>query len=134
MIEKRVPKDIRGYKMKTFGDVCTVRQLLFTIGAGGCVLIAYFFILRPLGIRDYYISFFVSMLCALPCLAFGWVEPMGIPLEKWAMFALRYLLAPSNRIEKQKNVLSGRPQEKQKKKKPITKKELLQHPEYRGYQ
>lgn len=131
MIEKRVPKDVRSYKMKTFGNLCTIRQLLFTIGAGVCVLIVYFFILRPLGIRDYYISFFVSMLCSLPCLAFGWFEPMGVPLEKWVVFALRFLLAPSNRIEKRKNVPSGR---QQKKKKPITKKERMQHPEYRGYQ
>ena len=64
MIEKRVPKDIRSYKMKTFGNICTVRQLLFTVGAGGCVLAVYFLVLRPLGIRDYYVSFFVSMLCA----------------------------------------------------------------------
>ena len=133
MIEKRVPKDIRSYKMKTFGYICTVRQLLFTVGAGGCVLAVYFLVLRPMGIRDYYVSFFVSMLCALPCLAFGWFEPMGVPLEKWAVFAIRYLLAPSNRIEKRKNMLPEKPQKKTKKK-PITKKERMQHPEYRGYQ
>ncbi len=133
MIEKRVPKDVRSYKMKTCAGLCTVRQLLFTIGAAGCAAICYLFVLRPLGIRDYQLIFIASMICGLPCLAFGWFEPMGVPLEKWVVFAIRFWLAPPNRVERQKYITTGDTQKKRKKKKPITKKELMQHPEYRGY-
>lgn len=130
MIEKRVPEDVRRFKVKTLGPL-TTRQAVFSAGAAVCVIIGYFVILRPMGLsglQDFDILFFSAAVFAAPCLCIGFFEP-----EKWIAPLLRYCFAPVFRVEKTSFFPPEKKHNEQKGSKKITKKELKAHPEYIPY-
>ena len=132
MIEKRVPKDIRKYKRRTFGPL-TTRQAICFFGAGISVIAGYLLVLEPLHFENHYALFLGAALFASPCVFLGFVEPMGIPFEKWILIFIRFIIAKPNRVE---NTIYRTKQEipKTKKRKKTIKKELEEHPEYRRYE
>ncbi len=131
MIEKRVPEDVRKFKIKTFGPL-TTRNLLTVLFAGVCVLIGYFTILLPLHLTDFYSLFIGSFLFASPCIIFIFIDStMDMPAEQIIKIFIRYILAKPWRVE-QTTFSTIAPKKKEKKNK-ISKKEILSHPEYKGY-
>lgn len=100
MIEAQIPKDIRKYESKLVGPF-TLRQLIcFLIGCG-CAFLGYKFIGPIFGSNN---SVTVAFFLAIPAIAFGWVKPYGMTLEKFLQTALiSNFIAPKHRKYKIKN-------------------------------
>ena len=138
MIETKVPKDIRSYETKIIGPF-TMRQ---TIAIGIMVLVdilLFLWVLRPMKVSANAMVY-VLMFFDIPVAAFGFIKVMGMPLEKYLRSYIIYtLLAPAKRGEEpvfiKKTDLLKAPAEtgSSKKKKPLSKKDLAEHPEYRPY-
>ena len=100
MIEAQIPKDIRKYESKLVGPF-TLRQLIcFLIGCG-CAFFGYK-IIGPIFGSDNSVT--VAFFLAIPAIAFGWVKPYGMTLEKFLQTALiSNFIAPKHRKYKIKN-------------------------------
>ena len=100
MIEAQIPKDIRKYESKLVGPF-TLRQLIcFLIGCG-CAFLGYK-IIGPIFGSDNSVT--VAFFLAIPAIAFGWVKPYGMTLEKFLQTALiSNFIAPKHRKYKIKN-------------------------------
>lgn len=111
MIEVQVPKDIRKYEAKLIGPF-TLRQLVCFIGA---CFVAYggYVSMKTIGLEEHAVP--VCMLLCSPFIAFGWVKPYGMNLEKFLQTALiTTILAPSERKYKTKNQYRFAAEAKQK--------------------
>jgi hypothetical protein len=100
MIEAQIPKDIRKYESKLVGPF-TLRQLICFIIACVLALLA-FRILKPLiGSSN---ASTICLIIGIPPIAFGWVKPYGMTLEKFLQSALiGNVLAPKKRKYKTRN-------------------------------
>ena len=100
MIEIQIPKDIRKYEAKLIGPF-TLRQLICFVIA--CVVgYVVYDVMNKLKLQEHAMP--ICMICVAPVLAFGWVKPYGMPLEKFLQTALiSTLLAPTERKYKTKN-------------------------------
>lgn len=100
MIEIQIPKDIRKYEAKLIGPF-TLRQLICFIL--GCI-VAYvvYTLMSKINLSEDAMP--IAMVSCAPVLAFGWIKPYGMPLEKFLQTALiSTLLAPTERKYKTKN-------------------------------
>lgn len=114
MIEVKTPKNILVYKTKVLGPL-TSKQLICFIFAGILDALIYGTILRPLHANEE-VVLYTLMLVDVPILAFGYYEPMGLPLEKYLKMVYNTaLLAPKYR--KNKLTLYKHPTEPTKKSK-----------------
>lgn len=100
MIEVRVPNNISDYKPKfLFG--LTGKQF-FCVAATAVLILLDFKYLKP------YIGDLAVILAAVPAViaaAFGWVEPYGMPFEKYLNSVLfQALLAPRHRTVKYNDI------------------------------
>ena len=100
MIEAQIPKDIRKYESKLVGPF-TLRQLIcFLIGCA-CAFVGYK-VIGPLVGQDSSIT--IAFFLAIPGVAFGWIKPYGMALEKFLQTALiSNFIAPKHRKYKIKN-------------------------------
>lgn len=132
MIEAKMPKDIRVYKTKLIGSL-TFRQLICFLIAGIVDFILYIAVIEPFHISAKVVIYLVILIDS-PIIAFGYIEPMGMPLEKYINKVLiRSFLAP--RIRKTKNIIYKMhdPKYSDKDRKHRLKKErklVKTHPEY----
>lgn len=100
MLETQIPKDIRKYESKLVGPF-TLRQLICFIIA---CLVAYivFKIAKPLAGSNTAVS--ICFISVIPVIAFGWIKPYGMQLEKFLQTAfISNVLAPKHRKYKTKN-------------------------------
>lgn len=75
----KIPKNILDYKSKVFGSF-TTRQAIFGV-LGAIIICAFSFdFLFPDMPKD--LRQAIAVFIALPILAFGFIEPYGMPLEK----------------------------------------------------
>lgn len=96
MIEVKTPKNILVYKTKVLGPL-TSKQLICFVIAGILDFFVYQSILKPLNATEE-IILYALMLIDVPILAFGYYEPMGLPLEKYLKMVYNTaLLAPKYR-------------------------------------
>lgn len=99
MIEVKTPKNILVYKTKVLGPL-TSKQLICFVTAGILDFLIYGAILGPLHVTEEVILY-TLMLVDVPILAFGYYEPMGLPLEKYLKMVYNTaLLAPKYRKNK----------------------------------
>ena len=112
MIETKMPKDIRIYKTKVIGPF-TLRQSLCILLMIGLDVFLYSAIIKPLSLPMEFIVY-GFMLIDVPISAFGWFEPMGMPLENYIRdVILRAYIAPTKRkvvsvVKMPKNTKSGK--------------------------
>lgn len=132
MIEREMPKDIRKYEAKFFGPF-TLREAICLAIAGICSLTLYNTIGKMIipNIRGY-----ICFGAAIPPIAFGWLEPYGMTLEKYLNVILRTMvLAPKKRKYKTQNMYDiknpTKINSKKKKKKKI--KHISGKPEFVAY-
>lgn len=115
MIEAQIPKDIRKYESKLAGPF-TLRELIcFIIGCG----MTYVVYKLVSGVASSDIAVTVCIFTALPAVAFGWIKPYGMPLERFLQTVLiSNLLAPKRRKYKTRNIYrkAAEPLEKTSKK------------------
>lgn len=103
MIEAKVPKDIRSYKTKMVGPL-TLRQFLCIFIIGIMDFAIYSYIIKPLHI-NIDLLVYIFMFLDLPIAAFGWIEPMNMPLEKYLRkIIVNLFITPKNRKPIQKFV------------------------------
>lgn len=130
-IEKEIPKDIRKYKPKLIGPF-TTRQTLCLIPA--VVLgVSAFFLLKDLLSSDF--CLLLITIIAVPFILIGWVEPYGLPFEKFVRTVfVSLVLSPAVRKYKTKRLDVGLSEEinvtankKKIKKKKITDPLLQPH-------
>ncbi len=138
MVEVVVPKDIMAFKTTLVGPFTTRQTVCGVICAA--VEYAAFSFVKFFGINlsmDTMIG--LGVVLAVPILAFCFIEPCNMPLEKYLKnaFVLGYL-APKVRVYETVNLFDEiDPTEEQKKKKKQTKyspKELKIHPDYIMYE
>lgn len=103
MIEAKVPRDIRSYKTKMIGPL-TLRQFLCIFIIGIMDFAIYSYIIKPLHI-NIDLLVYIFMFLDLPIAAFGWIEPMNMPLEKYLRkIIVNLFITPKNRKPIQKFV------------------------------
>ena len=96
MIETKMPKDIRSYKTKLIGPF-TMRQLVCVAVMGVVDIILYSLVIQPLQLSTEFIIYGL-ILIDVPIGAFGWIEPQGLPLERYLKdVLLRSFIAPIKR-------------------------------------
>ena len=101
MLEGQIPKDVRKYEAKFVGPF-TLRQAIFFIVA--CV-VGYVFYKVFSQLFDMQTALAICAILVLPFLAFGWIKPYGMPLEKFLQGALiSTVLAPHHRKYKTNNI------------------------------
>lgn len=94
MIEREIPKDIKGYEPKFIGPL-TFRQTV-CMGLAAAVSVPTGLLLGQIFINE--IAITVAGALAIPFVACGFKKVYGIPLEKFAMMYLRtQILVPKNR-------------------------------------
>ena len=99
MIETKMPKDIRSYKTKFIGPF-TMRQILCIAIMAAVDIILYILVIQPLKLPMEFIVYGLIFV-DVPIGAFGWIEPQGIPLEKYLIdVILRSFIAPAKRKPK----------------------------------
>ena len=134
MIETKVPKDIRVYKTKIMGPFTLRNIICLTImGTLDLVIIKYFFAGLNLS-RNQWV--YMLMIIDCPIAAFGWIEVMGMPLERYLKIILiTNFLSPTYRLITNKIYKYKKPEDPKSKKKKakISKKVLKEHPEYIAY-
>lgn len=135
MIQVNVPKDIRSYKTKIIGPF-SLRQLIAVAFTLAVDLGLYNFIFRPMEIPNEWLIYAICFV-SLPPLAFGFIEIMGMPLEKYiTVWFYTYMTILFFDKRKAENVVERKMPDKtedKKNKKKITKKEMMEHPEYHAY-
>lgn len=132
MLETKVPKDIRVYKTKLVGGL-TFRQFLCVVLMILFDLLLYNIILKQTEISIEYIIF-VLIFLDVPIAAFGWIEPMGMPMEKYLKKVVLYsLLAPTKRKATHKIVETKKKVPETKKEKRQRKKQEKKNPELKGF-
>lgn len=138
MVEVVVPKDIMAFKTTLIGPFTTRQTVCGVICAA--VEYAAFKLVNFLGISlsmDTMIG--LGVFLAVPILAFCFVEPCNMPLEKYLKnaFVLGYL-APKVRVYETVNLFDEikDPDEKKgkEKQKKFSQKELKMHPDYIMYE
>lgn len=115
MIEAQIPKDIRKYESKLAGPF-TLRQLIcFGVGCLTAFLV-YKLSAGTIG-KDNAVT--LCFFSAIPAVAFGWVKPYGMTLEKFLRAAVvSNFIAPKHRKYKTRNsyrAVSGKVQRMPKK-------------------
>ena len=96
MIETKMPKDIRAYKTKIFGPL-TTRQAICVAIMGVVDVILYLNIMSPMN-APMEVWFFVFFMVDVAIGLFGWVEPMGMTMEKYIAYILKYIfIIPAKR-------------------------------------
>lgn len=131
MIEMEIPKDVMSVDTTLVGPLTTRQTVCFGITA--VIEYAYYTIINSLNLgltMDNMIGF--GVILALPILAFSFVKPYGLPLEKYIanVFALTYL-APRIRTYQVNNIFSEEDEQKNDSKlKKYSPAELKRHPEY----
>lgn len=141
MIEGKVPKDIRSYKTKIIGP--------FTVRQAACIfiMIAVDFIFYSTIWKSFYLSsdflIYGVIFLDVPIAMFGWLEPMGMPLESYLKkILIRTFIAPTKRTEKtniyrmeQTGNTKEEPKNKKerKKKKKESDKLLKTNPDYKPF-
>lgn len=96
MIETKMPKDIRSYKTKLIGPF-TMRQILCVAVMAAVDFILYALVIRPFQLPAEFIIYGLIFV-DVPIGAFGWIEPQGLPLEKYLRdVLLRSFIAPVKR-------------------------------------
>ena len=104
MLEGQIPKDVRKYDAKFIGPF-TLRQAIFFIIS--CV-VGYVFYTVFKQFLDVQTSLAIAVILILPFLAFGWVKPYGMPLEKFLQSALiSTVLSPHHRKYKTNNMFEA---------------------------
>lgn len=99
MIDGKMPKDIRVYKTKIIGPL-TGRQILLVLLLLIIDLILYRYVVGPLSLPREAVIYGL-ILIDIPIAAFGWIEPQGMPLERYLKDVLiRYLMVPTCRKAK----------------------------------
>ncbi|MCC2254571.1 PrgI family protein [Ruminococcus sp. CLA-AA-H200] len=102
MIDAKIPKDIRAYKAKLIGPF-TARQLICLAIMAASDILLYSLVFVPFDLTGDFMIYALIFI-DIPIAAFGWVEPQGIPLEKYLKSVLlRSFLVPTKR--KAKNVI-----------------------------
>lgn len=98
-----VPKDVRKYKSKFVGPL-SFRQTICLLIAGACGYVGYFIQKTIFGAEVD--NAILTWIFATPGLALGFVEPYGMPLEKFIQTSfVSIFLAPANRKYKPTNYL-----------------------------
>lgn len=96
MIETKMPKDIRTYKTKLIGPF-TMRQIICVAVMTVVDITLYALVIQPFQLSTEFIIYGL-ILVDVPIGAFGWIEPQGLPLEKYLKnVLLRSFIAPVNR-------------------------------------
>ena len=137
MIEIEIPEDILRFKTTLVGPltarqaVCVVICALLNFGIHAFADMCGYNMGMGMTIR-------LGVVISMPVMAFGIIEPFGIPLEKYltTMF-LAYYLSPKDRLYETRITLSSDKKDSRKHRKHQKKysaKTLKEHPEYIGYQ
>lgn len=134
MIETKVPKDIRVYETKLIGPF-TARQFVCLVITGVFDVFAYSVVFKPLNLSSDFLIYAV-LFVDLPLIAFGWVKPMGIPLERYLkMLIVTNFLSPRKRTAKNKIAMINVAQVMSKKQLKIhnkkVKRVLKKNPKYK---
>lgn len=96
MIETKMPKDIRSYKTKLIGPF-TMRQIICVAVMAVVDFILYALVIQPFQLQAEFIIYGLIFI-DIPIGAFGWIEPQGLPLEKYLKdVLLRSFIAPVKR-------------------------------------
>lgn len=96
MIETKMPKDIRSYKTKLIGPF-TMRQIICVAVMAVVDFILYALVIQPFQLQAEFIIYGLIFV-DVPIGAFGWIEPQGLPLEKYLKdVLLRSFIAPVKR-------------------------------------
>lgn len=96
MIETKMPKDIRSYKTKLIGPF-TMRQIICVAVMAVVDFILYALVIQPFQLQAEFIIYGLIFI-DVPIGAFGWIEPQGLPLEKYLKdVLLRSFIAPVKR-------------------------------------
>lgn len=121
MIETKMPKDIRSYKTKLIGPF-TMRQLACIAVMGVVDIILYSLVIKPFQLPTEFIIYGL-ILIDVPIGAFGWIEPQGLPFERYLKdVLLRSFIAPAKRkpllVLHEEPTDAGKPAKKKTKKNP----------------
>lgn len=96
MIEIKINKNVGSYDPKVAGTPFTLRQLVCIALAAGASYGIYA-LATPLGLPKDVVGF----LCIIPAgiaVAFGWLKPSGVPLERYLRtIFVSFFLAPAQR-------------------------------------
>lgn len=96
MIETKMPKDIRAYKTKLIGPF-TMRQIICVAVMAVVDFILYALVIQPFQLQAEFIIYGLIFI-DVPIGAFGWIEPQGLPLEKYLKdVLLRSFISPVKR-------------------------------------
>lgn len=94
MIQGEIVQNIKKYKPKFIGPF-TLRQFI-CIAISAVFVLGIYFSLKWLLETEALLM--VCVLAAMPFVACGWIEPYGVPLEKFALSLIRSkILTPQNR-------------------------------------
>lgn len=131
MIEMEIPKDIMSVETTLVGPLTTRQTICFGITA--VMEYVYYTIVSSMNLSltmDDLIG--IGVILAIPILAFSFIKPYGLPLEKYLsnVFKLTYL-APKIRVYQIENIFSDEEEVKKTvKEKKYSPAELKRHPEY----
>lgn len=134
MIEMEIPKDVMAVETTLVGPLSARQAVCF--GITGIVEYGYYMMISRMGLgldMDNLIG--MGVLLALPILAFCFVKPYGLPLERYIVnvFCLAYLAPRIRTYQIQNLYLEDEKPDVQSKQKKYSSGELKRHPEYVMY-
>lgn len=133
MIEVAIPKDILKFKTTLIGPFTARQTVCISITAS--VELIYYSLLKQLPVSiSLDSSVGMGFLLAMFIMAFGIIEPFGMPLEKYlGNVVLLGILAPKKRVYRTECFLHIRKPKRELKKRVFTSKELKKNPDYIMY-